>query len=109
MDFSTIEAYGCPKAGDFVCHSSVDISTIKADGCLETGDSVCHSSVDFSFVVAGSSTGGLPELRTMSLSAVGMWSRGVSLQCFPCISSESEVLAGEHSRSFLVGFVSWAA
>ena len=94
VDFSTIETDGCPEAGDFVCHSSVGFSTIEADGCPEAGDFVCHSGVDFSFVVAGSSTGGPPELRTASLSAVGMWLRGMLLQCFACISSKSEVLAG---------------
>ena len=109
VDFSTIKADGCPKAGAFVCHSRGDFSTIKADGCPEAGDFVCHSSVDFSFVVAGSSTGGPSELRTASLSAVGMWSRGVSLQCFPCVSSALEVLAGGCRRSFLGGFVAWAA
>jgi hypothetical protein len=73
------------------------------------GDFVCHLSVDFSFVVAGSLTGGPPELRTVSLSAVGMWSRGESLQCFSCVSSKSEVLVGERRRSFLGGFVAWEA
>ena len=66
--FSAIKADGCPEVGDFVCHSSVDFSTIKAGGCPKAGDFVCHSSVDFSFGVAGSSTGGPPELRTVSLS-----------------------------------------
>jgi hypothetical protein len=33
----------------------------------------------------------------------------VSLQCFPCISSKLEVLEGECRRSFLGGFVAWAA
>ncbi len=87
----------------------MDFSTIKADGCPEAGDFICHSGVEFSFVVEGSSTGGPPELRTASLSAVGMRLRGVSLQCFPCVSSESEVLAVGHCRSFLGGFVAWAA
>ena len=109
VDFSTIEADGCPKARDFVCHLSVDFSAIKADGCPEAGDFVCHSIVDFSFVVVGSLTGGPPELRTASLSAVGMWLRGMSLQCFPCVSSKLEVLAGERCRSFLGGFIAWAA
>ena len=68
VNFWAIGAYGCPKAGDFVCHSSVVFSTIEADGCPKAGDFVCHSRVDFSFGVAGSSTGGPPELRTVSLS-----------------------------------------
>ncbi len=93
MDFSTIKADGCPKAGYFVCHSSVDFSTIKADGCPKAGDFVCHSGVDFSFVVASSLIGGPPELRSTSLSTVGMQSGGVSLQCFPCVLSVLEVLA----------------
>ena len=93
VDFSTIKADGCPEAGYFVCHSSVDFSTIKADGCPKAGDFVCHSGVDFSFVVASSLTGGPPELRSTSLSTVGMQSGGVSLQCFPCVLSGLEVLA----------------
>ena len=109
VDFSTIEADGCPKAGDFVCHSSVDFSTIKADGCPEPGTLFATRVWTFSFVVVGSSTGGPPELRTTSLSAVGMWLRGVLLQCFLCVSSKSEVLTGGRCRSILGGFVAWVA
>ena len=47
MDFWAIRADGCPKAEDFVCHSSMDFSAIGAEGCPEAGDFACHSSVDF--------------------------------------------------------------
>ena len=74
------------------------------------GDSVCHSSVDFFVVVAGSSASSPPKLRTASSSNVGMWSRGMSLQYFPCILSESEVLGGGGvSKKFLGRFVKRAA
>ena len=63
VDFSTIKADGCPEAEDFICHSSVDFSTIEAAGCPKAGDFVCHLGVDFSFIVAGSLTGGPPELN----------------------------------------------
>ncbi len=33
----SIKVDGCPKAGDFVCHSVVDLLTIEADGCPEIG------------------------------------------------------------------------
>jgi hypothetical protein len=42
----SIEADGCPEAGDFCCHSGVDFWTIEADGCLRAGDFVCHLAVD---------------------------------------------------------------
>ena len=46
MDVWTIEADGCPKAGDLDCHLVVDLS-IEADGRPEAGDFCCHSGVDF--------------------------------------------------------------
>ncbi len=100
---------GCLEAGNFICHLGVDFWAIGADDCPRAGDFICHLSVDFSVVVAGSSASSPPKLRTASSSAVGMWSRGMSLRYFSCILSESEVLGEVHHRSFLGGFVAWVA
>ena len=87
----------------------MDFWAVRADGCPEAGDFVCHLSVDFSVIVAGSSTSGPPKLRTALSSAVGMWSRGMLLQVFPCILPNSEVLGEVRCRSFLGVFVALVA
>ncbi len=42
----SVEADGCPEAGDFSCDSGVDFWTIEADGCPGAGDFACHLAVD---------------------------------------------------------------
>ncbi len=60
----TIEADGCPRAGDFVCHLAVDLGchwgvgflAIRVDGCPGAGDFVLLRASD-SLVNLGSASG----------------------------------------------------
>ncbi len=53
VDFSAIGDDGCAKAGDFACHSSVEFLVIEADdSCPEAVDFWCHLVVDLGFIGA---------------------------------------------------------
>jgi hypothetical protein len=72
VDFSSIGADGCPKAGDLSCHWGVDFCSIRADGCPEAGDLVCHLGVDFFFVGADKKSSWGGDLVVGMLSVVGL-------------------------------------
>ena len=119
VDFWAIGADGCPKARDIICHLGVDFWAIGGDGCLKAGDFVCHSgvgfccpeagdlgchsSVDLFFIGADKMSSLGRDLAVAMLSAISLWSIGMSLLVVHIMLSNSKVVGrGRHWR-FLEG------